>query len=125
MLIIDDVGTSMATKLDLVKKIEWLQPRAEKPIRIEGVALAVDREQTQAVYDAQGRVREGERGPDALAAFQAETGLKVWSLLGISQAIEFLHQARIPVRVEDEWRPLDAELLDMVREYLALYGRKP
>ena len=42
-----------------------------------------------------------------------------------ASAIEFLHQARIPVRVEDEWRPLDEELLDMVREYLALYGRKP
>lgn len=123
-LIMDDVGTSMATKFDLVKKIGWLEPRVEKPLKMLGVVLAVDREQTQAVYDKDGRVREGQRGPDALAAFKDETGLEVWSLLGIRQTVEYLHAEGLEVLVNGKLRPLDDELMEQFNEYLAVYGRK-
>ena len=124
ILVLDDVGTSMATKLDLMKKLSWLAPRAEKPLDILGVVLAVDREQTQAVYDPQGRVREGKRGADALTAFQEQTGVKIWSLLTIRQAVKYLHQEGLPVLVEGERRPLDDELIERLDEYLAVYGRE-
>lgn len=124
MLIIDDVGTSMATKKDLLKKINWLKPRAEKPIEIKGVCLAIDREQTQAVYDSEGRVREGKRGPDALTAFKEETGVQVWSLLGIRRAINYLYESGTQVLVNGQPQPLDDELMETVHEYLALYGRE-
>lgn len=123
-LIIDDVGTSMATKFDLVKKIGWLEPRVEKPLAIKGVVLAMDREQTQAVYDGEGRVREGKRGPDALAAFEKETGIKVWSLLGIRQTVEYLHAEGLEVLVNGKPQPLNDEIMERFNEYLAIYGRE-
>jgi orotate phosphoribosyltransferase len=122
-LIIDDVGTSMATKFDLIKKIGWLEPRVEKPLEMLGVVLAVDREQTQAVYDDQGRLREGKRGPDALAAFEKETGLKVWSLLGIRQTVEYLHAEGLDVLINGKLRPIDDETMEVFNEYLTIYGR--
>ena len=99
-MIIDDVGTSMATKLDLVKKIRWLSPRAPKPLDIKSVCLAVDREQTQAVYDDQGRVREGRKGPDAFAAFTEETKVPVHALIGIRECIKYLYAEGIPVNID-------------------------
>ncbi len=124
ILILDDVGTSMATKLDLKKKLDWLAPRARRPLEIMGVVLAVDREQTQAVYDGQGRVRESRRGADALAAFRDQTGLDIWSLLTIRQAVTYLHDQGLPVLVEGRWQPLDQELVERLEQYLALYGRE-
>jgi orotate phosphoribosyltransferase len=124
ILILDDVGTSMATKRELVKKLSWLTPRVERPLEILGVCLAVDREQTQAVYDEEGRLREGERGPDALAAFQEDTRLTVWSLLGIRQIIQYLYDQKLPVLVNGRRQPLDDLIMEQVQEYLATYGRE-
>jgi orotate phosphoribosyltransferase len=122
-LVIDDVGTSMATKLDLLKKLTWLKPRQEKPLKVLGVALAVDREQTQAVYDDQNRLREGRRGPDALAAFKEETGLEVWSLLGVRQAVAYLHEQGLEVMIDGERGTLADEQMEQFQEYLDTYGR--
>lgn len=121
-LIIDDVGTSMATKLELLDKVA-AHFGAEAP-SVVGVALAVDRQQTQAVHDAAGKVVEGARGADALAAFGQKTGLPVWSLLGIRQAARFLRESGQNVLVEGQWRPLDDELMDRLAQYLAVYGRE-
>jgi orotate phosphoribosyltransferase len=124
VLVVDDVGTSMATKLDLVKKLGWLKPRVERPLEIMGVGLAVDREQTQAVYDNQGRLRENKRGKDALAAFREDTGLTVWSLLGIREMVEYLHRRQVEVLVNGAPRGLDDEIMQRFYDYLALYGRE-
>ncbi len=123
VLVLDDVGTSMATKVELLEKLEAHQRAQGVKLDILGVALAVDREQVQAVYDAEGKVVAGARGPDALAAFQAKTGLPVWPILGIRQCVEYLHAAGLPVLVEGEPKPLDEGLLGQVRDYLAVYGR--
>ncbi len=122
-LILDDVGTSMTTKLDLIKKLNWLKPRLARPMEIMGVALAVDREQTQAVYDQKGRVREGEKGRDAVAAFTEESGLPVWSLLGVRKAVDYLHQEGLKVLIEDEFQLLSLDQLEQLDEYLEQYGR--
>ncbi len=124
VLIIDDVGTSMATKVELLEKLEEEGQRQGQSFDVAGVALAVDREQTQAVYGEDGRVIEGVKGEDALAAFTAMTGLKVWSLLGIRRAMEILYASGEPVTVDGQRRPIDNELLAKVNEYLAMYGRE-
>ena len=124
-LILDDVGSSMITKLELVKKLNWLKPRLEKPLNLMGVVLAVDREQTQPVYDDQGRLREGKRGPDAAQAFREETGLGVWSLLGINQAAQYLYDKGLEVLVEGRRQRLSKEQLEQLQEYLEIYGRQP
>lgn len=124
VLILDDVGTSMATKVELLDKLAAHEQAQGISLKIMGVALAVDREQVQAVYDDAGRVIEGARGADALGAFTQRTGLPVWPLLGIRQCVEFLHASGEPVLVEGLRRPLDEGLLRQVRDYLAMYGRK-
>eukprot|EP01022_Parablepharisma_sp_SALTPOND_P002723 TRINITY_DN11111_c0_g1_i2.p1 TRINITY_DN11111_c0_g1~~TRINITY_DN11111_c0_g1_i2.p1 ORF type:complete len:809 (-),score=292.58 TRINITY_DN11111_c0_g1_i2:541-2967(-) len=124
VLIIDDVGTSMATKKDLLDKLEAEGQRLGRPFAVAGVLLAVDREQTQAVYDGKGELTEGVRGPDALAAFVQETGVKVWSLLGIRQMVTFLADAGEPVNLAGDMRPLGPAQVDEVEQYLAVYGRE-
>lgn len=122
VLIIDDVGTSMATKVELLDKIgDFFGDQAPEVV---GVALAVDRQQTQAVYDDKGQVVEGKRGPDALAAFEEKTGLPVWSLLGIRQAVEYLYESGIEVMVDGEMCELDQDIFDRMEQYLAVYGRE-
>lgn len=119
-IIIDDVGTSMATKLELLGKLE----DAGVDVEIMGVALAVDREQTQAVYDDAGQVVLGERGADALGSFTERTGLPVWSLLTIRQTVQIALEEKLEVMVDGVPRIFGQELMDKVDEYLAVYGRE-
>ena len=124
VLIIDDVGTSMATKRDLLEKLDAEGERLGKPFEVQGVLLGVDRQQTQAVYDEKGRLVEGVRGPDALAAFVQDTGVKVWALLGIWEMVQFLAEVGEPVNMAGTMRPLEAVDVRRVEEYLAVYGRE-
>jgi len=124
VLVIDDVGTSMATKRDLLDKLAAEGQRLGNPFQVQGVLLGVDRQQTQAVYDEKGQLIEGVRGPDALAAFVQETGVKVWALLGIREMVHFLAEVGEPVKVAGVMRPLEADDVRRVEEYLAVYGRE-
>jgi orotate phosphoribosyltransferase len=124
VLILDDVGTSMATKVELLEKVQAEDARRELGLKIMGVALAVDREQVQAVYDSEGQVIAGARGADARADFQAKSGLPVWALLGMRQAFEYLHGRGLPVLVEGKRQPMGDGLMEQVRAYLAVYGRE-
>ncbi|MCB2225675.1 MAG: hypothetical protein KQH53_03275 [Desulfarculaceae bacterium] len=124
ILIIDDVGTSMATKVELLEKLDAEGKRLGAPFQTAGVLLAVDREQTQAVYDSEGKLTEGVRGPDALAAFVQSTGVRVWALLGIREMVHFLAKAGEPVNVAGTMRPLEAADVKRVEEYLSVYGRE-
>jgi len=118
-VVIDDVATSMATKVELVDKI-----RAERPdLEIRAVVVVVDREQSQPVYDDQGRVRLGVRGQDAVQAFVDKTGLPVLAAAPIRAVVERLYQDQVPVRVGDEMRPLGGKEKKEFYEYLTLYGR--
>lgn len=124
VLVIDDVGTSMATKVELLDKLNDQAKANGERYDLVGVSLAVDREQVQAVYDGAGQVKAGARGPDALAAFSQKTGLPVWPLIGIRACVEYLHASGLPVLVEGRRRSLDEDLLAQVRDYLAMYGRE-
>lgn len=124
VLIVDDVATSMATKVELVEKLAAEGERLGKPFEILGVAIAMDRQQTQAVCDEQGRVVEGRRGDDAVAAFKERTGLAVWSILGIREAVRYLADNETEVLVDGSRRSLDAELVARLEDYLAVYGRQ-
>ncbi len=67
----------------------------------------MDRQQTQAVYDAAARWWRGVRGADALAAFHKRDGVKVWSLLGIREMVGYLAEVGEPVSVAGVKRPLE------------------
>lgn len=124
VLIIDDVGTSMATKRDLLEKLAAEGERLGRPFEVLGVLLGVDRQQTQAVYDDQGKLVEGVRGPDALASFVEDTGVKVWALLGIREMVQYLAEVGEPVNVAGTMRPLEEDDVRRVEDYLAVYGRE-
>lgn len=123
VLIIDDVGTSMATKVELLDKLAAEQAAGGYKLDLVGVVLAVDREQTQAVYDDKGQVVLGAKGPDAVAAFREKTGLAVWSLLGVRAAMDFYRVSGVEVMVDGGFRPVDDEHYRAMQDYLATYGR--
>ncbi|MEJ2725635.1 MAG: hypothetical protein P8175_13520 [Deltaproteobacteria bacterium] len=59
VFVVDDVATSMGTKLDLLTKVDMEAKTRHMNLKIMGVGIAVDREQTTAVYDEAGRVVQG------------------------------------------------------------------
>jgi len=122
LYIVDDVASSMATKIDLVQKIEAEEARQNIRLEVLGVGICLDREQTTAVYDDHHRVIEGQKGEDAKATFTRQTGVAVHSLLRISQVIETLYQEGIPVLVNGRREPIGPELKARFDKYQRTYG---
>jgi orotate phosphoribosyltransferase len=120
--LVDDVGTSMATKYELLEKIS--QEAAEKKItvRLVGLCLGVDRQQTTACYDAAGRVVLGEKGENAQRRFVEKTGLTVYCLAPISEVVDYLFGERVPVLIEGSWQPISEALKKEFDDYLKVYG---
>ncbi|MDR1397454.1 MAG: hypothetical protein LBJ14_06955 [Desulfarculales bacterium] len=123
VLIVDDVTTSMRTKLEIVDKLGEEARRRDLTLEIKAIVTAVDREQTQAVYDREGKARPGVKGADAAAEFTRRTGIAVHALLGIREMLRILRREREPVLINGQWRPLAEEELGRVNEYLDIYGR--
>jgi orotate phosphoribosyltransferase len=120
--IVDDVGTSMATKYDLLEKVALEGEQKKISLRIVGVCLGVDRQQTTACYDAGGRVLLGVKGEDALKQFTERTGVPVYSLATISQVVEYLFAEQVPIQVEGVWDPISPSLKKVFDDYLKEYG---
>ncbi len=118
-VIIDDVATSMATKIELIDKIKRVAPT----LGITAVVIAVDREQTQPVYDESGKLVEGVKGKDAVRTFTEKTGVPVLALAPITRVVEYLYRERLPVKVRGEMKALSRADKDAFDAYLALYGR--
>lgn len=120
--IVDDVGTSMATKDDLLEKIKREKEQKKISVRIVGLCLGIYRQQTTACYDSQGNVILGKKGDDAIRQFTERTGVPVYSLAPISKVVEFLYQEQIPVQVEGAWEPISPSLKNIFDNYLQVYG---
>ncbi|MEW6185021.1 MAG: hypothetical protein AB1585_04685 [Thermodesulfobacteriota bacterium] len=122
--IVDDVISSMATKYELLEKIAEEEKRKQISIRIVGLCVGIDREQTTACYDAEGKVILGQKGIDAIKQFTEKTGLAVYSIAPISGVMEFLFRERIPVQVEGNRQPISKELKKVFDDYLEEYGNQ-
>jgi orotate phosphoribosyltransferase len=122
VLIVDDVGTSMGTKYDLIDLIAAESQAGGYVLTLAGVVLAVDREQTTAVYDETGRAVEGIKGEDAMGRFVEKTGLPVYSLAPIRQVVRYLASERIPVTVNNQKQPIDKATLAGFETYMDTYG---
>jgi orotate phosphoribosyltransferase len=120
--IVDDVGTSLATKYDLLQKIEREGEQKKISVRLVGLCLGIDRQQTTACYDSEGKIILGKKGEDALKKFTATTGVTVYSIAPISEVVDYLFAAQIPVQVEGTWQPISASLKTVFDEYLKEYG---
>ena len=122
VLIVDDVVTTMATKFDTLRLLTEEATARGHSYNPVGVVLFMDREQTTAVYDQDKQPILGQKGQDASENFKAVTGLPVRSVLGISEAIDFLRREKIPVRQNGRLEPLTEASLAAFRDYLTVYG---
>ena len=120
--VVDDVATSMGTKLELIEKLDNEKSGRGIDLEILGVGICLDREQTTAVYDESGAVVPGRAGRDARADFSQKTGVAVHSLLGISEVVDVLFRDGTPVLVDGERRSISPELKARFDEYLGVYG---
>ena len=122
IFIVDDVATSLGTKYDLLEKIETEARIQGITYNIAGIGIGIDREQTTAVYDDDGKVILGKKGKDAIQDFVSKSGVPVYAAAGIREVIECLFQEEVPVMIHGEWNPVDEKIREKAYEYLKIYG---
>jgi orotate phosphoribosyltransferase len=120
--IVDDVGTSMATKYELLEKIAQEREQKKISVRLVGLCLGIDRQQTTACYDEVGKVLLGKKGDDALRQFSKRTGVPVYAIASISEVVEFLFEEQILIQIEGSWQPISTDLKRIFDDYLKEYG---
>jgi orotate phosphoribosyltransferase len=122
VLIVDDVATSMGTKLELLKRVKAEAAAKKMGIEVTGICIAIDREQTTAVYDEKGGVILDKKGENAIQSFVSKTGMPVYSVAGIREVVNFLYQEEVPVMIEGKPRPVDEKRKSQFDDYLETYG---
>jgi len=122
VFIVDDVATSMGTKLDLLDRIRFEAENKKIDIHVTGVGIAIDREQTTAVYDNEGHVILDQKGDSAIENFISRTGVRVYSVAGVRDIVEHLYKERIPVRIDGKMAPIDGGTKNRFDKYLETYG---
>ena len=135
--LVDDVGTSMATKYDSMKVLEAESERLGIESHLVGVGLAVDREQVGPVYDEdmpsdlsgqwqsnwkKEHVILGERGEDAIGKFMQETNIPVDSIAGIREVVDFLFHQGIQMLIDNKMQRMTPAQFDEFLEYMNTYG---
>jgi orotate phosphoribosyltransferase len=123
VFVVDDVVTSMQTKYELIDKIN--KEAIAHGFRCEtvGLGVAVDREQTAAVYDEKGNVILNRKGSNPMAEFTSKTGIPFFSVAGIREIVEYLYSNRIPLLISGGKRPMDKEIKEEFDRYVEIYGR--
>jgi len=122
IMILDDVATSMSTKVELLAKIEGEARRMQAALRVVAVGVVIDREQTTAVHDETGRVVLGKKGRNAIEDFVTQTGVPVYAAAGIREVVGFLYREKIPVLIRRRKSQIDNETKARFDEYLETYG---
>ncbi len=122
MFIVDDVATSMRTKYDLLEKIET-EARAENmKFHVTGIGIGIDREQTAAAYDREGKVILDCKGNNAVQDFEQNSGIPVYPVIGIREVIAYLFREQVPVIVEGKRVPIDKRTKADFDKYFEIYG---
>jgi orotate phosphoribosyltransferase len=122
IFVVDDVATSMATKYELLEKIDDEARARRMDVRVAGIGIGVDREQTTVVYDQQQEVLLGRKGKDAIGAFETETGVHVHRVARIREVVEYLFRDAVPVKIKGRFQPIDTGTISGFRDYLKTYG---
>ncbi|OQX63842.1 MAG: hypothetical protein B5M55_06745 [Desulfococcus sp. 4484_242] len=122
IVIVDDVATSMGTKLELIDKIASEAQHTGMSLHVVGAAIGLDREQTTAVYDTQGRPIPGQKGDNAIEDFAAKTDIPVFTVAGIREIVRYIYKEKIPVRIRGHMTAMDRETKRAFDDYMAVYG---
>ena len=123
IFVVDDVVTSMQTKYELIEKIEEESVSQGFHCQIMGLGIAVDREQTAAVYDIEGNVILNKKGSNPIAEFTSKTGIPFFSVAGIREIVEYLYGNKIPLLISGEKRAMDEAIKEEFDTYMETYGR--
>jgi len=122
VFIVDDVATSMRTKYDLLKMVQEEAGLKKIEVQVTGIGIAVDREQTTAVYDDDGRVILNKKGENAIRKFSDDTRIPVHIVAGIREIIEHLYHEKIPVMIKGKRQQIDDDIKALFDEYIRIYG---
>ncbi len=139
VLIVDDVGTSMQTKVEFIDKIQREASGLEIIVNINAVLIGVDREQVGPVYkegydpkihskENENWVVEGARGEDSIAKFTNQTKIPVYSVIGINDVMAHLLESKrtVPFKNEDgsfkRIKVTESFLEDNFYPYMEMYG---
>ncbi len=122
IFIVDDVTTTMGTKYELIDRLN--DEAASKGIRINiaGIGIAIDREQSTAVYDDSGMYIPEVKGENTIKLFTEKTGIPVYSIAGIREVVEYLYEEKIPVLIKGSKRAMDEKTKALFDNYLKTYG---
>ncbi len=124
IFVVDDVVTSMETKYELIEKIDKESMSHSFQYQIIGLGIAVDREQTTAVYDKEGNVILNKKGQDPIAELTSRTGIPFFSVAGIREIVEYLYSDKIPLFISGEKRAMDEVTKEEFDKYMETYGRE-
>ena len=122
IFVVDDVATSMGTKYDLLEKIKGEARARDMQFHVVGLGIALDREQTTAVYDKAGNVILGQKGENAIQDFVSKSGIPVYCVAGIREIIEYLYREKVPVMIQGRRIPIDEKTKAEFDEYIGIYG---
>jgi orotate phosphoribosyltransferase len=122
LFIVDDVATSMNTKYDLLKKIQDVSSESGMAIKITGIGIAIDRQQTTAIYDPDGNVVLNQKGKNAIQDFVSESGVSVYVAAGIKEVLQYIYEDRIPIIIHGKKAPLDETTKAEFDQYIETYG---
>ena len=123
IFIVDDVITSMETKYDLIEKIKQESVSRGIHCEIMGLGIAVDREQTTAVYNGEGNVILNTKGSNPIKELRSRTGVSFFSVAGIREIVEYLYSNKIPLFISGEKRGMDKATKREFDAYMETYGR--
>lgn len=124
VFIVDDVATSMGTKHDLLDRLRMEREANKMLIEVMGIGIAIDREQSTAVYDKEGKVVPNKRGEDAIRDFVEKTKIPVYSVAGIREVVDYLYQEKTSVLINGRRRPINEETKALFDDYLKVYGTR-
>jgi len=124
IFIVDDVATSMRTKFDLLEKIESEARFRGMTFHVKGLGIGLDREQTTAVYNRDGKVVLGQKGENAIQDFVSKSGVPVFSVAGVREIVEYLYKEGVPVMIQGNRSPMDEKTKADFDEYVEMYGVK-
>jgi orotate phosphoribosyltransferase len=124
IFIVDDVTTTMGTKHELVERLKEEADLKGISIEITGIGIAIDREQSTAVYDNYGDLIPEVRGENTIRIFTEKTGIPVYSIAGIQEIIEYLYGEKVPVLINGDRKALDDKTKADFDNYLRMYGNE-
>ncbi|MBN1907191.1 MAG: hypothetical protein JW927_19075 [Deltaproteobacteria bacterium] len=122
IFIVDDVTTTMGTKYELIESLNNEAASQGIKINISGIGIAVNREQSTAVYDDQGKYIPDVKGENTIKTFTLKTGIPVFSIAGIKEMVKYLYEEKVPVMIRGKRGRIDENTKDLFDRYINTYG---